>query len=55
MRSALLGLYLHALLIPEKTIVQMMGVYVFAVVVGWALVGVACALWLLPAPVLRGP
>jgi len=53
MRRALWALYLHALLISEKTIILAMGVYMVAVVLGWCLIGIAIGMWLLPAPVLR--
>jgi hypothetical protein len=53
MRRALLALYLHALLISQKTIVLAMSIYVVVIVIGWAVFGVAIAMWLLPPPVMR--
>jgi hypothetical protein len=53
MRRALWALYLHALLIPQHTIVLLMSIYVVAVVIGWCLLGIVIAMWVLPPPVLR--
>jgi hypothetical protein len=53
MRPAVVGAYLNFLLLSQRAIIALMKLCVFLIIVGWAAMGVALSMWLLPPPILR--